>query len=65
MAPMVDSGETTGGLQAKPGGAPMITGAFSGMTSGLAVESRVEIRSTKWLVVPWCSMRYLSKRKSP
>ena len=65
MAPMVDSGETTGGLEAEPGGAPVFMAAFSGLTSGLAVESRVEIGPKKLLGVPWCSMRYPSKRKSP
>ena len=65
MAPMVDSGETTGGLEAEPGGAPVFTVAFSEPTSGLAVESRVEIRRTKLLGVPGCSMRDPSRRKSP
>ena len=65
MAPMVDSGETTGGLEAEPGGAPVLTAAFLGLTSGLAVESRVEIGPTKLLGMPWCSMRDPSRRESP
>ena len=42
MAPMVDGGETTGGLEAEPGGAPVFTAVFSGPTSGPAVESRAK-----------------------
>ena len=63
-APMANNGETTGGLEADPGGAPEFTAAFLGLTSGLVVESRVEIGPTL-LRVPWCSMRYPSRRRSP
>ena len=65
MAPVVDSGETTVGLDAEPGGAPVFTAAFSGLTSGLAVESGVELGPTKLLGMPWCSMRDPSRRKLP
>ena len=60
---MVDSGETTGGLEAEPGGAPVLMAAFSGSTSGLAVESRVAIGPTKLLGVPGCSLRDPNWRK--
>ena len=46
---MVDGGQTAGGLEAEPGGVPVFAAAFSGPTSGPAVESRVEIGSTKLL----------------
>ena len=38
---MADSGETTGGLEAEPGGAPVFTAALSELTSFLVVKSLV------------------------
>ena len=49
VAPMVDGGETTGGLEAEPGGAPVSTVAFSGHGGGSSAEMRVEIGPTKVL----------------
>jgi len=46
-APMVDGGETMGGLKAKPGGAPVSTAPFPEMESNPAVVSWVEIGPTK------------------
>ena len=43
----------------------MFTAASSGLTSGLAAESRVEIGPTKLLGMPLCSMRDPSRRKAP
>ena len=42
----------------------MFTVAFSWLTSGLAVESRVEIGPKKLLGMQWCSMRDTNRRKS-
>ena len=46
---MVDGGETTGGLEAEPGGAPVSTAAFSGHEGGPLTEMRAEIDPTKAL----------------
>ena len=46
---MVDGGETTDGLEAEPGGAPVSTAAFSGHGGGSSAEMRVEIGPTKVL----------------
>ena len=47
--PEVDDGETTGGLQAKPGGAPVKTVAFSELEGDLAMWSKVDIWPTETL----------------
>ena len=64
VAAMVESGETTGGLEAEPGGAPVFTAALSAPTSGPAVESRVEVGPTNLVGAPRCSVRDPSRWKS-
>ena len=46
-APMVDGGETMGGLKAKPGGASVSTAPFPEMACDPAAVSWVEIGPTK------------------
>ena len=41
--PEVDDGETTGGLQAKPGGAPVTTATFSELAGDSLMWSKVEM----------------------
>ena len=62
---MVDGGETTGGLVAESGGAPVFTAAFSRPASGPAVGPRAKIDPTNLLGAPGCSMRGPKRRKSP
>ena len=40
---IVGDGETTGGLEAKPGGAPTDTAAFSELEGDSTMESRAEM----------------------
>lgn len=49
VALMVDRGETTGGPEAEPGGAPMSTTAFSGYGGGPSTVISVSIDPTKML----------------
>ena len=68
---MVDSRETTGGLEADPGGAPVSTAAFSGHGGGLSTELRAEIDPTKMLgagkglICSRCGPRRRKSVKSP
>ena len=45
----MDDGEMTGGLQSKPGGAPVTTAAFSELEGDSAMWSKVEMRPTETL----------------
>ena len=47
--PEVDDGETTGGLQAEPGGAPVPTAAFSKLEGDSSMWSEVDMRRTETL----------------
>ena len=47
--PEVDDGETTGGLEAKPKGAPVIAAAFSELEGDSSMWSKVEMWSTETL----------------
>lgn len=68
MAPMVDGGETTGGLIAEPGGAPASTAQVADSPSGPAAVMWVEIGPMKVLGAenrPEESMQGPRRRKSP
>jgi len=64
---MVGGGETTDGMEAEPGGAPVFTAAFSVPASCPVVESLVAIGPMKvWVAGErvGCSIRGPSRRKS-
>ena len=68
MAPMVSGGETTGGLKAKPRGAPASTAQFADLASDPAALSCVEIGLTKVMrgeKYPEEPMESSRRRKSP